>query len=222
MINYAQFLCFCSMKGHYPVNTLLLLSRRAAPLAATAVLLAAFGATPASASVGSTPIPFNGFFNTTVSRTGSYATGSGTSTNSPLGIVMESYSFRDYGNLTPEHNGLIDGTIQFSDGSSILYAVVVRNDVIDPAMNYYNFNAYVPYIFSPTLSTGKFAGATGDGILTATSWNSATGTNTHVTGAVIRSLPAVPETSSVVSLGILLTLGVGGVLAARKKAARAA
>ena len=209
------------MKYVKPMNYAFLTTRHVATFAATAVLLAAFGATPAHALVAS-GTPFNGFFNTTVSRTGSYVTGSGTSTNSPLGIVTESYSFRDYGNLTPEHNGLIDGTIQFSDGNSILYAVVVRNDVIDPAMNYYNFNAYVPYIFSPTLSTGKFAGATGDGILTATSWNSATGTNTHVTGAVIMSLPAVPETSSVVSLGILLTLGVGGVLAARKKAARAA
>ena len=90
-------------------------------------------------------------------------------------------------------------------------------------MNYYNFNAYVPYIFSPTLSTGKFAGATGEGQLAATAWNPATGTNTHqVTNAVITSLPAVPETSSVVSLGFLLMLGVGGVLVARKKAARAA
>jgi len=209
------------MKYVKPMNYAFLTTRHVATFAATAVLLAALGATPAHALVAS-GTPFNGFFNTTVSRTGSYVTGSGTSTNSPLGIVTESYSFRDYGNLTPEHNGLIDGTIQFSDGNSILYAVVVRNDVIDPAMNYYNFNAYVPYIFSPTLSTGKFAGATGDGILTATSWNSATGTNTHVTGAVIMSLPAVPETSSVVSLGILLTLGVSGVLAARKKAARAA
>ena len=103
-----------------------------------------------------------------------------------------------------------------------LYAVVMRTDVIDPTMNYYNFNAYVPYIFSPTLSTGKFAGATGEGQLAATAWNPTTGTNTQVTGAVITSLPAVPETSSVVSLGFLLMLGVGGVLVARKKAAPAA
>ena len=210
------------MKDVKPMNYAFLTTRHVATFAATAVLLAALGATPAHALVAS-GTPFNGFFNTTVSRTGSYATGTGTSTNSPLGIVTESYSFRDYGNLTPEHNGLIDGTIQFSDGNSILYAVVVRTDYIDPAMNYYNFNAYVPFIFSPTLSTGKFAGATGEGQLIASVWNSATGTNTHqLSNTVIKSLPAVPETSSVVSLGILLTLGVGGVLAARKKAARAA
>ena len=89
------------MKYVKPMNYAFFATCRVAPLAAAAGLLAALGATPASASVGSTPIPFNGFFNTTVSRTGSYATGSGTSTNSPLGIVMESYSFRDYGNLTP-------------------------------------------------------------------------------------------------------------------------
>ena len=208
------------MKDVKPMNYAFFTTRHVATFAATAVLLAAFGATPAHALVAS-GTPFNGFFNTTVSRTGSYATGSGTSTNSPLGIVTESYSFRDYGNLTPEHNGLIDGTIQFSDGSSILYAVVVRTDVIDPTMNYYNFNAYVPFIFSPTLSTGKFAGATGHGLLTATAWNPATGTNTHqVTNAVITSLPAVPETSSVVSLGLLLMLGVGGIaFAARRKSA---
>ena len=210
------------MKYVKPMNYAFLTTRHVATFAATAVLLAAFGATPASASVGSTPIPFNGFFNTTVSRTGSYATGSGTSTNSPLGIVTESYSFRDYGNITPEHNENIGGTIQFSDGSSILYAVL-GSDYPVPVMNYYNFGAYVPFSFSPTLSTGKFAGATGEGQLIASVWNSATGTNTHqLSNTVIMSLPAVPETSSVVSLGTLLTLGVGGVLAARKKAARAA
>ena len=196
-------------------------TRRVAPLASAAGLLAALGATPAHALVAS-GTPFNGFFNTTVSRTGSYVTGSGTSTNSPLGIVTESYSFRDYGNITPEHNENIGGTIQFSDGSSILYAVL-GSDYPVPVMNYYNFGAYVPFSFSPTLSTGKFAGATGEGQLIASVWNSATGTNTHqLSNTVIKSLPAVPETSSVVSLGILLTLGVGGVLAARKKAARAA
>jgi len=209
------------MKYVKPMNYAFFTTRRVAPLAAAAGLLAALGATPAHALVAS-GTPFNGFFNTTVSRTGSYATGSGTSTNSPLGIVTESYSFRDYGNITPEHNENIGGTIQFSDGSSILYAVL-GSDYPVPVMNYYNFGAYVPFSFSPTLSTGKFAGATGEGQLIASVWNSATGTNTHqLSNTVIMSLPAVPETSSVVSLGILLTLGVSGVLAARKKAARAA
>ena len=209
------------MKDVKPMNYAFLTTRHVAPLAAAAGLLAALGATPAHALVAS-GTPFNGFFNTTVSRTGSYATGSGTSTNSPLGIVTESYSFRDYGNITPEHNENIGGTIQFSDGSSILYAVL-GSDYPVPVMNYYNFGAYVPFSFSPTLSTGKFAGATGEGQLIASVWNSATGTNTHqLSNTVIMSLPAVPETSSVVSLGILLTLGVSGVLAARKKAARAA
>ena len=209
------------MKYVKPMNYAFLTTSHVATFAATAVLLAAFGATPAHALVAS-GTPFNGFFNTTVSRTGSYATGSGTSTNSPLGIVTESYSFHDYGNITPEHNENIGGTIQFSDGSSILYAVL-GSDYPVPVMNYYNFGAYVPFSFSPTLSTGKFAGATGEGQLIASVWNSATGTNTHqLSNTVIMSLPAVPETSSVVSLGILLTLGVSGVLAARKKAARAA
>ena len=209
------------MKDVKPMNYAFLTTRHVAPLAAAAGLLAALGATPAHALVAS-GTPFNGFFNPTVSRTGSYVTGSGTSTNSPLGIVTESYSFRDYGNITPEHNENIGGTIQFSDGSSILYAVL-GSDYPVPVMNYYNFGAYVPFSFSPTLSTGKFAGATGEGQLIASVWNSATGTNTHqLSNTVIMSLPAVPETSSVVSLGILLTLGVGGVLAARKKAARAA
>ena len=209
------------MKYVKPMNYAFFTTRRVAPLAAAAGLLVAFGATPAHALVAS-GTPFNGFFNTTVSRTGSYATGSGTSTNSPLGIVTESYSFHDYGNITPEHNENIGGTIQFSDGSSILYAVL-GSDYPVPVMNYYNFGAYVPFSFSPTLSTGKFAGATGEGQLIASVWNSATGTNTHqLSNTVIMSLPAVPETSSVVSLGILLTLGVSGVLAARKKAARAA
>ena len=209
------------MKVHHPMNYAFFTTRRVAPLAAAAGLLAALGATPAHALVAS-GTPFNGFFNTTVSRTGSYVTGSGTSTNSPLGIVTESYSFRDYGNITPEHNENIGGTIQFSDGSSILYAVL-GSDYPVPVMNYYNFGAYVPFSFSPTLSTGKFAGATGEGQLIASVWNSVTHTNTHqISNTVIKSLPAVPETSSVVSLGILLTLGVGGVLVARKKAARAA
>ena len=209
------------MKYVKPMNYAFFTTRRVAPLAAAAGLLVAFGATPAHALVAS-GTPFNGFFNTTVSRTGSYATGSGTSTNSPLGIVTESYSFHDYGNITPEHNENIGGTIQFSDGSSILYAVL-GSDYPVPVMNYYNFGAYVPFSFSPTLSTGKFAGATGEGQLIASVWNSVTHTNTHqISNTVIKSLPAVPETSSVVSLGILLTLGVSGVLAARKKAARAA
>ena len=196
-------------------------TRRVAPLAAAAGLLAALGATPAHALVAS-GTPFNGFFNTTVSRTGSYVTGSGTSTNSPLGIVTESYSFRDYGNITPEHNENIGGTIQFSDGTSILYAVL-RSDYPISTMNVDNYGAGVYFVFSPTLSTGKFAGATGEGNLFASIWNPTTHTNTHqLNNAVIMSLPAVPEASSVVSLGILLTLGVGGVLAARKKAARAA
>ena len=82
------------------MNSAFFATRRVAPLAAAAGLLAALGATPAHALVAS-GTPFNGFFNTTVSRTGSYVTDSGTSTNSPLGIVTESYSFRDYGNLTP-------------------------------------------------------------------------------------------------------------------------
>ena len=209
------------MKYVKPMNYAFFATCRVAPLAAAAGLLAALGATPAHALVAS-GTPFNGFFNTTVSRTGSYVTGSGTSTNSPLGIVTESYSFRDYGNITPEHNENIGGTIQFSDGSSILYAVL-GSDYPVPVMNYYNFGAYVPFSFSPTLSTGKFAGATGEGQLIASVWNSVTHTNTHqISNTVIKSLPAVPETSSVVSLGILLTLGVSGVLAARKKAARAA
>ena len=209
------------MKYVKPMNYAFLTTRHVAPLAAAAGLLAALGATPAHALVAS-GTPFNGFFNTTVSRTGSYVTGSGTSTNSPLGIVTESYSFRDYGNITPEHNENIGGTIQFSDGSSILYAVL-GSDYPVPVMNYYNFGAYVPFSFSPTLSTGKFAGATGEGQLIASIWNPTTHTNTHqLSNTVIKSLPAVPETSSVVSLGILLTLGVSGVLAARKKAARAA
>ena len=204
------------------MNSAFFATRRVAPLAAAAGLLAALGATPAHALVAS-GTPFNGFFNTTVSRTGSYVTGSGTSTNSPLGIVTESYSFRDYGNITPEHNENIGGTIQFSDGSSILYANLGINGGPVPVMNYYNFDAAVWFTFSPTLSTGKFAGATGEGQLIASIWNPTTHTNTHqLSNTVIKSLPAVPETSSVVSLGILLTLGVGGVLAARKKAARAA
>ena len=210
------------MKYVKPMNYAFLTTRHVATFAATAVLLAAFGATPASASVGSTPIPFNGFFNTTVSRTDNYVTGTGISTNSPLGIVTESYSFRDYGNVTRERNENIGGTIQFSDGSSILYAVL-RSDYPIPTMNIDNYGAGVYFVFSPTLSTGKFAGATGEGNLFASIWNPTTHTNTHqLNNAVIMSLPAVPETSSVVSLGILLTLGVSGVLAARKKAARAA
>jgi len=205
------------MKDVKPMNYAFLTTRRVAPLAATAVLLAAFGATPAHALVAS-GTPFNGFFNTTVSRTGSYVTGSGTSTNSPLGIVTESYSFRDYGNITPEHNENFGGTIQFSDGTSTLYAVL-RSDYPIPTMNVNNYGAYVSFTFSPTLSTGKFAGATGEGLLIASIWNPTTHTNTHqLSNTVIKSLPAVPETSSVVSLGILLMLGVGGVvLTARKK-----
>ena len=210
------------MKDVKPMNYAFLTTRHVATFAATAVLLAAFGATPASASVGSTPIPFNGFFNTTVSRTDNYVTGTGISTNSPLGIVTESYSFRDYGNVTRERNENIGGTIQFSDGTSILYAVL-RSDYPISTMNVDNYGAGVYFVFSPTLSTGKFAGATGEGNLFASNWNPTTHTNTHqLNNAVIMSLPAVPETSSVVSLGLLLMLGVGGVMVARKKAARAA
>ena len=203
------------------MNSELVTTRRAVPFAA--ILLTALAAVPASASGGPAPIPITGVFNTTVSRNGQFVTGTGTSTNLPLGIMTETYSFRDYGNLTPEHNGLIDGTIQFSDGSSILYAVL-SSGYPEPVMNYYNFGAYVPFTFSPTLSTGKFAGATGDGLIIASIWNPATSTNTHqLSNTVITSLPAaVPEASTTVSLGLLLMLGLGGILVARKKAARAA
>ena len=74
--------------------------------------------------------------------------------------------------------------------------------------------------FSPTLSTGKFAGATGTVTFTATVIDQTAKTiKDQYSGSVIIPPAAVPETSSVVSLGLLLMLGVGGaVITARKKA----
>ena len=74
--------------------------------------------------------------------------------------------------------------------------------------------------FSPTLSTGKFAGATGPAPFTATVIDQTAKTiKDQYSGSVVIPPAAVPETSSIVSLGILLMLGLGGaVITARKKA----
>ena len=202
------------MKGHNPVNTLLLLSSRVAPFVAASLVLAVLAATPAHASALS-GTPFNGFFTTTVASAGFSVTGQGTSTNSPLGITMENFTysltspFKDANGNYP-----ISGTTQFSDGTSVLYATVIG------AINSSNYSGTGTDTFSPTLSTGKFAGATGTVTFTATVIDQTAKTiKDQYSGSVIIPPAAVPETSSVVSLGLLLMLGVGGaVITARKKA----
>ena len=197
------------------MNFLLLLSSRIAPYAAAAGLLAALGATPAHALVAS-GTPFNGFFNTTVSSTGPISIGGqGISTNSPLGIVSENFSYT-LTSFFVDGNGNypISGTTQFSDGTSILYATVIG------AINNTNYTGTGTDTFSPTLSTGKFAGATGTATFTATVIDQTAKTiKDQYSGSVIIPPAAVPETSSVVSLGLLLMLGLGGAaITARKKA----
>ena len=200
------------------MNSALFATRRVAPLAAAAGLLAALGATPAHA-LSASGTPFNGFFNTTVSSTGPISIGGlGLSANSPLGIVSENFSYT-LTSFFVDGNGNypISGTTQFSDGTSILYATVIG------AINNTNYTGTGTDTFSPTLSTGKFAGATGTATFTATVIDQTAKTiKDQYSGSVIIPPAAVPEASSVVSLALLLMLGVGGVLVARKKAARAA
>ena len=214
MINYAQFLCFCSMKGHYPVNTLLLLSSRIAPLAAASLVLAVLATTPAHA-LALSGTPFNGFFTTTVATAGFSVNGQGTSTNSPLSIGTENFNYTPTSVFPDANNNYsILGTTQFSDGTSILYATVIGT------INSTNYTGTGTDTFSPTSSTGKFAGATGTATFTATVIDQTAKTiKDQYSGSVVIPPAAVPETSSIVSLGILLMLGLGGaVITARKKA----
>ena len=198
------------------MNTLSLLSSRVAPFVAASLVLAVLAATPAHASALS-GTPFNGFFTTTVSSTGPISVGGqGISANSPLGIGTETFSYTLTSFFTDANgNYPISGTTQFSDGTSVLYATVIG------AINSSNYSGTGTDTFSPTLSTGKFAGATGTVTFTATVIDQTAKTiKDQYSGSVIIPPAAVPETSSVVSLGLLLMLGVGGVaMTARKKRA---
>lgn len=197
------------------MNTLSLLSSRVAPFVAASLVLAVLAATPAHASALS-GTPFNGFFTTTVASAGFSVTGQGTSTNSPLGITMENFTY-SFTSPFKDANGNypISGTTQFSDGTSILYANVVG------AVSTSNFTGTGTDTFNPLLSTGKFAGATGTATFTETVIDQTAQTiKDQYSGSVVIPPAAVPEISSVVSLGILLMLGVGGVaMTARKKCA---
>ena len=218
------------MKGHYPVNTLLLLSSRIAPLAAASLVLAVLATTPAHAFALS-GTPFNGFFTTTVNASGFTASGTGTSTNSPLGILAESFTYT----LTsiPDGNGYASftGTNQFSDSNSAVTASFMGTNTpmfipstlfanVRGTINVNNYTGYGLDTFDPSKSTGKFAGATGGAEFTATVIDHTAKTiKDQYSGSVVIPPAAVPETSSVVSLGILLMLGLGGaVITARKKA----
>lgn len=211
------------------MNSAFSTTRRVAPLAAAVALLGALGTAPAHAlSVGGTP--FTGFFTTTVSTSGFTASGSGTSANSPLGIVAESFSYTLTSFPDGSGNATFVGTNQFSDSNSAFTASLVGDNLsaISPSILYANVSGIINIndytgtgtdIFNPTLSTGKFAGATGTAAFTATVINQAAKTiKDQYSGSVVIPPAAVPETSSVVSLGLLLMLGVGGVvITARKK-----
>ena len=218
------------------MNSLLLLSSRIAPFAAAAGLLAVLGAAPARASVVANSTSFNGVFSSIVSRTGfAEVTGDGTSSNSPVGLVSEHFVYGATSIPDGLGNAGFSGYSIFStlDGSSTLYANVTGT---------ININSYTGTgtdTFNGAFSTGIFAGASGTAQFNATvpltptisvTNNSSVLSTTaapNITqqfhdGTLIGNFAAVPETSSVVSLGLLLALGVGGVLVARKKASRAA
>ena len=203
------------------MNTFLSASSRLAPVAAASLVLAVLAATPANALVAS-GTPFNGFFTTTLTVNVPTATGQGTSTNSPMGITTENFSYTAT-SFSADANGNypVKGTVQFTTtapGSivpDVLYANVVG--LINPG----TYAASGTDIFNPLLSTGMFAGATGTATFNATVINQAAKTiNDQYSGSF--NLPAaVPEASSTVSLGLLLALGLGGVaITARRKRAQ--
>jgi len=214
------------------MNSASLTTRRVAPFAAAAMLLAGLAAVPTqAASVPVTTTSFNGTFSAIVTQTGTaQVTGDGTSSNSPVGLVSEHFvynaTFFPINNIVPFAGYSIFSTL---DGSSTLYADVAGT------VNISNYTCTGTDTFNPTLSTGIFAGATGTAQFNATvpmnSTNAFAAFSTlgatptpNITqqfhdGTLTGTFPAaVPETSSVVSLGLLLMLGVGGVvLTARKK-----
>ena len=217
------------------MNSLLLLSSRIAPFAAAAGLLAVLGAAPARASVVANSTSFNGVFSAVASLSGSVVTGDGTSSNSPVGLVSEHFVYGATSIPDGLGNAGFSGYSIFStlDGSSTLYANV------NGTINVNSYSGTGTDTFNGALSTGIFAGASGTAQFNATvpltptisvTNNSSVLSTTaapNITqqfhdGTLIGNFAAVPETSSVVSLGLLLALGVGGVLVARKKASRAA
>ena len=204
---------------------------RAVPVAAASLMFAVLAAPSAHAtSLGGTP--FNGFFTTTVSTSGFGASGMGTSANSPLGILTETFSYT----LTsfPDVNGYASfvGTNQFSDSNSAVMVSFLGTNTpifipstlfanVRGTINVNNYTGNGQDIFDPSKSTGKFAGATGGAEFTATVINQSAQTiKDQYMGLVVIPPAAIPEASSVVSLGVLLMLGgVGVVLTARKKRA---
>ena len=217
------------------MNSVLFTTRRVAPLAAASLVLAVLGAAPARASVVANSTSFNGVFSAVASLSGSVVTGDGTSSNSPVGLVSEHFVYEATSFPDGLGNAGFSGHSIFStlDGSSTLYANVTGT---------ININSYTGTgtdTFNGAFSTGIFAGASGTAQFNATvpltptisvTNNSSVLSTTaapNITqqfhdGTLIGNFAAVPETSSVVSLGLLLALGVGGVLVARKKASRAA
>jgi hypothetical protein len=207
-------------------------TRRVASFAAAAVLLTGLAETPAHAITASpvTTTDFNGAFSAVVTQTGpGEITGDGTSSNSPLGLVSEHFVYTAWDspikNKVPFVGFCIFSTL---DGTSTLYASVAGTYDIS------NYTGRGLDTFNSGSSSGIFKGAYGNATFEATVpmniasafaafSTSAAGPAPNNTqqfhdGLLTGTFDAVPETSSVVSLGVLLMLGgVGVVLTARKK-----
>lgn len=214
------------------MNSVLFTTRRVAPLAAASLALAVLGAAPARASVVANSTSFNGVFSAVASLSGSVVTGDGTSSNSPIGLVTEHFVY-EATSLPVNNVASFAGYSIFStlDGTSTLYANVAGT------VNILTYTGTGTDTFNGAFSTGIFAGASGTAQFNATvpltpttlvTTNSpvlSTAAAPNITqqfhdGTLIGSFAAVPETSSVVSLGLLLMLGgLGVVLTARKKRA---